>query len=313
MFFSLINVHNFNQQEKSTVFRSALKSVTAGVIISLSLTGVLQVAKAQSPVMDDFEADHLNLNNWSLVHMPERRHWIDTNLKRSGKAALAIRVKGYDIDKRCNCQVSEIREANNIRLKFGEEAWYAYSFRISGRGGDTVHTRWQLGGWKQETDGSPFVSQRFDNGVFHITIESGKSRVLIATAQGKADSFIAAVAKGLMSQFGYLTEKEKYDGKEDIILAYGKNPILPDPYEGWVDMMYHIKGDLNGNGIFEVFANNRFIARATGTIGVKEFEGTSQYFRFGHNRAAMPGTATLYFDNYRRAKTRAEIINNRPR
>lgn len=289
------------------MFITGKKTLTTSLVIALYLSAGSQIIKAEPLIKDDFENDHLNLSNWSLVHMPEKRHWIDSNLRRNGKSALAIRVKGYDIDKRCNCQVSEIREANKVRLKFGDDAWYAYSFRISGNGGNTVHTRWQLGGWKQETDGSPFVSQRFDNGVFHITIESGKSRVLIATAQGKADNFISIMAKGLMSQFGFLTEKEKYDGKDDITLAYGKNPILPDPRDGWVDMIYHIRGGLKGDGILEVFANGRFIARATGTIGVKEFEGPSQYFRFGHNRAAMPGTATLYIDKYRRGKSRPDI------
>ena len=138
-------------------------------------------------------------------------------------------------------------------------------------------------------------------------MESDNSRVLIAAAEGKADSFISAMAKGLMSQFGFLTQKEKYDGKDDITLAYGKDPILPNPQKGWVDMIYHIRGGLKGDGLLEVFANGKFIVRATGTIGVKEHDGDSQYFRFGHNRAAMPGTATLYFDNYRRGKTRADV------
>jgi len=284
--------------------RAVLKAAIAIVLVAGPVS-----ASVNLPVSDNFETPVIDENNWSLLHMPAKRHWIDKNFKRSGKSALAIRVKGYDIDKRCNCQVSEIREANDIRLKFGEDAWYAYSFRITGRGGDTPKSRWQLGGWKQETDGSPFVAQRFDNGVFHITLESGNSRVLVATAQGKADNFISAMAKGLMSQFGFLSQKEKYDGKDDITLAYGKNPILPNPSKGWVDMMFHIKGGLNGDGILEVYANGRFIARATGTIGVKEFEGLSQYFRFGHNRAAMPGTSTLYIDRYRRGATRAEVEN----
>jgi len=301
---SLINMKNDVQRETLMILKSVIRPAAVSAVVAIILTGWSELAKADDVISDNFESGQLNLKHWSLLHMPGMRHWFDTNRKRSGKRSLAIRVKGYDIDKRCNCQVSEIREANNIRLKFGEDAWYAYSFKISGHGGDNVHTRWQLGGWKQETDGSPFISQRFDNGVFHITLESDQSRVLIATAQGKADNFIAAMAKGLMSQFGFLAEKAKYDGKDDITLAYGKNPILPDPRNGWVDMMYHIKGGLNGDGILEVFANNQFIARATGTIGVKEFDGASQYFRFGHNRAAMPGTATLYIDNYRRGKTR---------
>lgn len=286
----------------------ALSGLTRICLLSaLFFSGTANAGQDNLVVTDDFEAPQLNSKYWSRLHMPEKRYWIDSNLKRNGKSSLAIRVKGYDIDPRCNCQVSEIREANDFRVKFGTDIWYAYSFRIHGRGGDGVNQRWQLGGWKQETDGSPFISQRFDNGVFHITLESGNSRVLVATASGKADNFISAMAKGLMSQFGYLTQKEKYDGEDDVTLAYGENPILPNPQKGWVDMMFHIKGDLNGGGVLEVFANGRFIARATGTIGVKEFDGQSQYFRFGHNRAAMPGTATLYFDRFRRGRTRADV------
>jgi len=288
-------------------FRYSVPTLAFTWAFTWAFISTVQTSHAHEVIIDNFETNQLNTKNWSLLHMPHRRHWVDGNQKRAGNSSLAIRVKGHDIDKRCNCQVSEIREANDIRLKFGADAWYAYSFRITGRGGDSSNNRWQLGGWKQESDGSPFISHRFDNNVFHITIESGNSRVLIATAEGKADSFISAMAKGLMSQFGFLSEREKYDGKDDITLAYGKNPILPNPQKGWVDMVYRIKGGLKGDGVFEVFANGKFIARATGTIGVKEFEGSSQYFRFGHNRAAMPGTATLYLDNYRRGNSRAEV------
>ncbi len=291
----------FQAIAKATLKPAALAAIMTGGI------GMAVSATIFPTISDDFETETLNQKNWSLLHMPKKRHWMDKGQKRTGNSSLAIRVKGNDVDKRCNCQVSEIREANDVRLKFGTQAWYAYSFRISGRGGDGEQSRWQLGGWKQETDGSPFIAQRFDNGVFHITLESGNSRVLVATAQGKPDSFISAMAKGLMSQFGYLTQKEKYDGKDDITLSYGKNPILPNPSKGWVDMMYRIKGGLNGDGVLEVFANGRFIARASGTIGVRQFGGPSQYFRFGHNRAAMPGTATMYFDRYRRGDTRAEV------
>ena len=266
---------------------------TAGLLAGIGL--VHAHAQANAVLADDFETDKLNTNIWSLKHMPERRHWMDGMSKRSGKKALAIRVKGYDLDKRCNCQVSEVRESKQSRINFGEEVWYSFSFKVTGRGGNTSNARWQIAAWKQETDGSPYLAQRFDNGVFHITLESGKSRVLIATAEGKPDGFISAMSKGLMSQFGFLSQKDKYDGGDDITLAYGEHPILPNPQKDWVDMMYHIKGGLNGDGYVEIFANGHFVARASGSIGIKEIEGPSQYFRFGHNRAAMPGTATMFF------------------
>ena len=255
----------------------------------------------------DFEKGPLDETYWSLKRMVPRRHWIDFHYKRFGKGSLAIRVKGSDMIDRCKCQLIEIRETRKVRLRFGDDAWYAFSFRIDGRGGYLKSTRWQIGGWKQESDGSSFVAQRFDNGVFHITLESGTSRVLVATADGKPGSFFAGVKSGIMSSFGFLTETSKYDGKSDVKLEYGKNPILPDPRKGWVDMVYHIKGGLKGDGIIEVFANGRFIARARGTIGVKNMGGPTQYFRFGHNRAAMPGTATIFLDRFRRGSSRKDV------
>jgi Polysaccharide lyase len=256
---------------------------------------------------DGFEKAPLARNFWSLYRMGERRHWIERHVVHKGKGALAIRIKGSDYDTDCACQISEIRETRAARLNFGSDVWYGFSFRIEGFGGMTGSTRWQIGGWKQEADGSPFLAQRFDDGVFHITLESGTSRVLVATAQGDSKGFFEAVKTGLVESMGFVSEPEKYDGKDDITLVYGEDPILPDPRKGWVDMVYHIKGGLNGDGLVEVYANGRFIARATGTIGLKDAGGPTQYFRFGHNRAPMPGTATIYLDNFRRGTSRADV------
>ena len=68
-------------------------------------------------------------------------------------------------------------------------------------------------------------------------------------------------------------------------------------------------GGLDGSGEVEVHANGRHIVTATGTIGVEVPEATgAQYFRLGHNRAAMPGTATLFVDRFRRASSRAGLM-----
>ena len=133
---------------------------------------------------DGFEKGPIDTSYWSLYHMGERRHWIEHRVVRRGKGALAIRIKGSDYDGTCRCQISEIREALDARVPFGTDVWYGFSFRVEGFGGMTGSTRWQITGWKQEADGSPFVAQRFDEGIFHITLESGTSRVLVATAMG---------------------------------------------------------------------------------------------------------------------------------
>lgn len=278
---------------------------TAGALLPAAVSAAL--ADPAIAMSDGFEAAPLDQAKWVLVRMPERRHWIDRQVVREGKGSLAIRVQGGDLELSCECQLGEVREAVANRLRFGTDAWYAFSFRIDGKGGLTGDQRWQIGGWKQEVDGSPFVSQRFDNGVFHITVESGSSRVLMATSEGHASGFLEAIRSGIITQFGFLSEPALYTRPGDLAVEYGDDPILPDPRKGWVDMLYHIKGSLGGDGIVEIWANGRFIARAKGRIGVDGAGGPMQYLKLGHNRAPLPGTATIYYDRFRRGATRAEV------
>ena len=66
--------------------------------------------------------------------------------------------------------------------------------------------------------------------------------------------------------------------------------------------------DMDGrDGVVEIWANGRFIARARGKIGVDGAGGPMQYLKLGHNRAPLPGTATIYYDRFRRGAARAEV------
>jgi hypothetical protein len=272
-----------------------------------ALVAAPALAHPQLAIVEEFDAEPLDESLWSLYRMGERHHWIDTRVVRDGEGALAIRIRGSDFDPACQCQIAEIREAPEQRLLFGHEAWYAFSFRIDGRGPVTGDQRWQIGGWKQESDGSPFLAQRFDNGIFHVTLESGNSRVLVATSEGEAKSFFAQLRNDILSRFAYVSDPARYDGGDDITMEYGLDPILPDPRRDWVDMVYRVKGGLDHDGLVEVYANGRFIARATGTIGVFGAEDPTQYFRFGHNRAPMPGTSTIHIDRFRRGASKMDV------
>ena len=262
---------------------------------------------AEIAFRDDFEKASLDASKWSTYRVPDRRHWIDRHTVYRGTGVLAIRVKGSDIQDDCQCQQSEVREAGNQRINFGEEAWYQFTFRLQGNWPPAGGQRWVIGGWKQETDGSAFVAQRFDRGVFHITLESGRTRVLLASNGTNADGFLASLGKGLLQGFEYISDTQRYEGNSDVKIVRGADPDLPDPATDWVTMTYRIRGGLNGNGLVEVYANGKFIARATGTIGVREMGGPTQYFKIGHNRHPMPGSATLYVDNFRRGATRADV------
>ena len=76
------------------MFFSATKLSLYAIVLTWAFATGVQGSFADADISDDFEAGQLNLKNWSLVHMPTKRHWIDKNLKRSGKSALAIRVRG---------------------------------------------------------------------------------------------------------------------------------------------------------------------------------------------------------------------------
>lgn len=261
---------------------------------------------AEKPVAlsDNFEIAPLDTGRWSLYRAPDKRYWIDRHTVFRGKGSLAVRVKGSDISEDCQCQQTELREASTRRLNFGDDAWYGFTMRIRGTWPRSGGQRWVIGGWKQETDASAFIAQRFDRGVFHITIESGDTRVLLATAGQETGGFLDALAKGIGGGFEFVADRSKYEGTHDLKIEYGPNPVLPDPAEDWVSLVYHVRGGLNGTGLIEVFANGQFIARATGTIGVENMAGPTQYFKIGHNRHLMPGTATLFLDDFARASTR---------
>lgn len=289
--------------------RMSLRPLLVAALGCLTAVAVPETSRAAPDItiVEDFETAPLDRSRWSMFRMGDRRHWVDRRVVRDGTGALAIRIKGNDFDLTCRCQICELREGLEVRLDFGQEAWYAFSFRIDGRGGLASDQRWQIGGWKQESDGSPFLAQRFDGGVFHITLESGLSRVLLATSQGEAKSVLDLLRSGIMDQFAFLSEPSRYNGRDEVDIEYAEDPILPDPRLGWVDMVYRVKGGLAGGGIVEVYANGRFIARAEGKIGVPNATGPKQYFKFGHNRAPMPGTATIYLDRFRRGSSKAEV------
>ena len=272
----------------------AIDMLRVPLIAAMSLLAIagLATAAAQPDLVDNFEKGDLNPSLWSRARLPVQRAWIQSGGAREGSNSLAIRVKGSDLDKTCGCQRIEIREAPQRRLPFGSDSWYAFSFRVEGQPSLAGSQRWVIVAWKQEAEGGPFLAQRFDEGVFHITLESGSHRVLLATSKGEVRSFAERLQSGLMAPFSFVSDPELYSGATDLTIEYGDNPVLPDPRKEWVDMLYHVKGGLDGNGLVEVYANGKFIVRAKGTIGVPGPAAMRQYLRLGHNRSPMPGTST---------------------
>ena len=258
-------------------------------------------------VRDGFEGAQLSGSNWTTRYAPGNRLSIRAGQAAEGKRALALSVRSGDLDPDCKCQRTEIREAEGIQPVFGREVWYRFSIRLADVGGGFDNNRWMLGGWKQEVDGSPFLAMRFEGGIFYITMESDQTRIMLGSTLIDARTFIEVLKGGQGSKFGFVTDQQLYTGNNSVQLKYGKVKYLPDPRSGWVDLMFRIKGAADESGIIEVYANDRFVVRVTGNVGLDAPQGSRQYLRLGHRRDPSRTSAVLLVDNFRRGSTRESV------
>ncbi len=289
------------------VCRVLLPLLAVAISVWLML-GAERPLRAEPPVVDSFERPEIDEAIWWLGQIRLSRFWIDRSQARSGRSSLAIRVEEEDRDCGGRCQRNEIRIANRLRLRFGEEAWYSFSFKIVGEISEHDSNRYVIGQWKQESDGSPFLAQRYDNGVFHITVQDNDCRIIVAQANGHPDGLQAHRANVKYSALAFLSESHFYDCESDVRIEHGEEPpVLPDPYEQWVDMLYRVRGGRNGRGLIEIWANGTFIARVKGSLGYDNAAGPTQIFKIGHYRAPIAATTTLYFDDFRRGDNRGAV------
>jgi len=272
----------------------------------------------------------------------------------------------------------------------GRDVWFAFSFRVEGDIPQVGSSRTVIGQWKAPGDVSPYVAQRFDNGVFHITVQDNETRRVIASAEGDPDRLRAVqqvpahlspddlqVINGITSlqslyqlqrsqpnlttnlfsgdlvgalndknvgnplsnqlskllnlpsgalvphfqELAYVSEPERYLGPADLEITPEKDAKLPDPKQGWVDMVYRIKGGRTDNevgprekGEVEVWANGKKIVSVRGNIGHTLKEGTDvdllgPFFKFGLYRAFAPGEVRFHFDEFSQAAKRSELMD----
>lgn len=253
-----------------------------------------------SALSDNFEARTIDPTKWWMRQAHHGHYWIEPRMSRVARKSIAISVDGLVRGCGQSCQRNEIREAPQHQIKFGEEAWYSFSFRLTGA---TSTSRWVSGQWKQQSGGSPFLAQRFNRGVYTITVQDDDCRVVVASSDASAQNLPVTQQNNSTTARIFPVAGTKTTCKTDIRVQHSANHVLPDPYRGWVDMNYRVRGGRNGKGLIEIWANGRFIARVTGSIGDKVAAGPYQYFKFGIYRNFTPGPATAYLDNYTRIRS----------
>ena len=248
---------------------------------------------------DDFEGAKELSARWWMGQALAGRYWIDERQSRTGRHALALGIRESDRGCGSRCQRNEIRTDPNLRLKFGQDTWISFSFRIQEDAFRHANRRWISGQWKQETGGSPFLAQRFDHGVFHIAVHDEHCRILVAKGDGDLVPVGTTVDTKKVEGHTFATGKQPYGCNTDVRVDSSADPILPDPFGNWVDMTYHVRGGRQGRGLIEIWANGRFIARVTGSIGYSQVAGPTQYFKFGIYRDAVPGSTTVHLDDFK--------------
>lgn len=263
------------------------------------------------PVLDRFEAPMVNFRNWSMVQTDPDRYWIERRVVKHGLGALAVRITSGDSHHKDPTEREEIRIARQQRCAFGSDLWYSFSLRIEGQIVDWGSRRWVVGQWKQQGDGSPFLAERFDNRVFHITVQDNNCRVIVAKARGNPFRVLPEDRIGEPRKEPSLPLVSPPDCKTDLRVQRSVNATLPSPYKNWVDMAYRVRGGRNGTGLIEIWADGRFIARVSGSIGY-DSGGQGQYFKIGHYRDPQPGSAIVYIDDFRREPYNQQDLLKRP-
>lgn len=290
-----------------SIIRHATAFLTVAALLAVgSLATAAPKAEPGIAISDDFVGPGLNRSVWTARQIPRSRFRFDGHTARSADGrSLEITTRGDDnacIGEPEPCQRNEIRVRRDLQIRFGTEAWYGFSFRVESYVDPEDSNRLVIGQWKEQSDGSPFVAQRFDNRIFRITVQDSECRAIIAEAPS---------GPGRLGELLILSPSHRMIcTRAPEIRLTPRNPayhILPDPYEAWVDMVYRIRGGRDGDGLVEVWANGSCVVRAEGTIGNRDFAGPNQYFKFGVYRDNVDYTTRIHIDSFRRAASHGEI------
>jgi hypothetical protein len=225
-------------------------------------------------------------------------------------------------------QRSELRLKQKKHLHhFRDPHWYSMRFRFSGDIPPCGSGRWITAQWKyrypkgwphKDFHANPFLAQRFDNGVLHVTVQNGQCRCMVASAKGDPDLKVPPTTPFVAQELFVPPTLEKTDPLKcflssrpadapeeqckrvtiTVLTVNGQSPpLLPDPKQDWVTMSYRVKGGHEGDGQIDIYANENFIARVVGLIGYPDVEPGLMKFKYGVYRDRLPGTADMDIDD----------------
>lgn len=212
------------------------------------------------------------------------------------------RVKDAGKEDRC-IQRQELRLQKRYRHDATRPMIYAFRFRMPAVIEDRENSvRWVTAQWKhapiserycEELDcekswgPSPFLAQRFDNGVLRVTVQDEHCRCTVAS--GLRENLVSPEGRPLDCR----STHPKTEGnicRPSLKLEHGPDPMLASPMGAWVEMEYLVETGWYGGAVIEVRQDGRRVVRVTGRIGYEPDWGESNEtkFKIGHYRDYMP-------------------------
>jgi hypothetical protein len=237
---------------------------------------------------------------------------------------------------------AELKEKKSGSPLFTQDFFYGFSLmipRASAPLGD--FNRMVVGQWKLARKNplpadsppydSPFVALRVTGGFFHVMLtvkaalkdgakfSPSDCRVLLAFTSEVPPNHDAPLPLGGNPQCESRLNYDLNQGQPAPpgTLRIDRSGYLPNPWStdgtaSWIDLVFHIKG--GENGIVELWANGKPIAKATGWIGYEGIDQPvdTQYFKFGPYRDPAGYDTVIYLDNLARGHSFAEVDPSQP-
>lgn len=220
------------------------------------------------------------------------------------------RVKAAHQEDEC-IQREELRLQKSFFRRSDVPLVYSFRFRMPKDVlNDKDSIRWITAQWKQEPinkryeqefegwSPSPFLAQRFDDGILHVTVQDDMCRCMIASAPAKGSNL---VWRNGTPHYCQSIRPEDSSGKActpNLKVEYGRNPVLSTPAGQWVEMRYRVQAGRDGNAFIEIHQDGRFIAKITGRIGYEPdpLSPPMTKFKIGQYRDYIPSSDTLELD-----------------
>jgi len=214
--------------------------------------------------------------------------------------------KAKGIEEGSCIQRQELRVDESFARDATKPQLYSLRFRMPSKVENTTDSiRWVVAQWKAEPaitekgeDASPFLAQRYDDGILNVTVQDRSCRCLIASASRSNLNY-----PWNNGNAQYCQRSDSEPGKAELcmsslMLEYGKNPILTSPAGKWTEMAYRVQAGAGHGSVIEVYQDGRFIVRATGHVGY-DAPGKSKQktkFKIGHYRDYIPSTDVMDLD-----------------